>query len=564
MEKLRQLLLASDRQSYKAYKAIAGIYLFPDYRLSIDHVQGDPFAIPSRISLRIDMAHAALPAELWTTKVRRVALEDYLARAVAQAIHTYAKGRRGSGNSGEIRISTSGQQVLVRNAVLIDRDGVEARLTVGLPAKGRRAAGREAVAMLFDELPKVVANSLLFANLNPAHVQRHVESVEDQDTLRHWLGEAGLVAFVADGAVLPRASGVDDRPLATNALPFVAADSLAQTVTLPNAGQLRGLGIPQGVTLIVGGGFHGKSTLLQALERGVYDHIPGDGRERVASLATAVKVRAEDGRAIAKVNISPFIDHLPFGRDTVQFSTANASGSTSQAANIVEALDCGAKLLLIDEDTSATNFMIRDQRMQALVADAKEPITPLIQRVRELYDIHGVSSVIVMGGSGDYFDVADTVIMMDSYEPRDVTTQARALARPITAPAGNITRPFDSDNKRMPGPQVLDPARGKREVKIDTKDTQLLLYGEHRIDLTQVEQLVDQAQTRAIGLMIHYFATHYASGNDDLVTGLRQVLVDVEQKGLDCLSPYKLGNLALPRLFELAAAINRIREGGWR
>jgi predicted ABC-class ATPase len=417
--------------------------------------------------------------------------------------------------------------------------------------------------MLLEELPRVVESALFYANLDGQRVQQHVDSVEDQDALRQWLDEAGLVAFVVDQALLPRASGVDDRPLAQGALPFVAPDALARRVTLPNTGEVRGLGIPHGITLIVGGGFHGKSTLLQALERGVYNHIPGDGRERVATLADAVKVRAEDGRAIARVNISPFIDNLPFGRDTVAFTTENASGSTSQAANIIEALECGTRLLLIDEDTSATNFMIRDARMQALVAKDKEPITPFIYRVRELYDQHGVSSVIVMGGSGDYFDVADSVIMMDAYEPRDVTPEARALAQPKPTRVGSDT-PFGGPVTRRPGPDVLDPRRGNREVKIDSREVDNLLYGEHRIDLAQVEQLIDMGQTRSIGLMIHYFAQHYAADCDNLVSGLRQVMADAEQYGLDRFSPYKVGNLALPRLHELAAAINRIREGHWR
>jgi predicted ABC-class ATPase len=567
MEKLRSQLLALDGKSYKAYKAIAGHYRFTNFDLSIDHVQGDPFATPSRISVRVEANHAAFPELLWRNAVRRIALEDYIARAVKRAIGKHVKGRRGSGGSGEVHISTSGQQVLMRNAVFINAEYVEARLTLGLPAQGRRAAGREAVAMFFDELPRVVDAALYHGDLDAAHVQqlqRHVESVEDQDALRHWLKAEGLVAFVADESILPRASGIDDRPLTRDALAFMTPDTLARTVTLPNAGKLRGLGIPQGITLIVGGGFHGKSTLLHALERGVYNHIPGDGRERVATIDNAVKVRAEDSRSIAKVNISPFIDRLPFGRDTVEFSTDNASGSTSQAANIIEALECGTELLLIDEDTSATNFMIRDERMQALVAADKEPITPLINRVRELHEKHGVSSVIVMGGSGDYFDVADTVIMMDAYQPRDVTQEARALAKPrpkTATPATPFSGPFNS--RRCPGPDVLNPARGNRDVKIDAKEIITLLYGEHRIDLSQVEQLIDIGQTRSIGLMIHYFAQHYAESCENLVSGLRQVITDAEQHNLDLFSPYKVGNLALPRLHELAAAINRIREGNW-
>lgn len=562
METLRQKLLALNGKSYKAYKAIAGSYTFPNFVLRIDHVQGDPFATPSRISVWVDADRAAFPEDLWKKTVRRIALEDFIGRAVQRGIAQQVKGRRGSGGSGEIHISVSGQQVLVRNAVTVNTDFVEARLTLGLPAQGRRAAGHEAIAMLLEELPKVINAALYYGNLNCDQVQRHVESVEDQDALRHWLHEAGLVAFIANDSLLPRASGVDDRPLSKAALKLVAPDSLARTVNLPNAGELRGLGIPMGITLIVGGGFHGKSTLLHALERGVYNHIPDDGRERVATLEDAVKVRAEDNRAIAKVNISPFIDRLPFDRDTVSFSTENASGSTSQAANIIEALECGTRLLLIDEDTSATNFMIRDERMQALVATDKEPITPLLHRVRELYEQHGISSVIVMGGSGDYFDVADTVIMMDTYEPQDVTRAAHALAAPAKNYNG-VRTPFGEKTTRRPGADVLNPARGNRDVKINTRETNDLLYGEHRINLASVEQLIDIGQTRSIGLMIYYFSQHYAADCENLVSGLKQVMADAEQQGLDILSEYKVGDLTLPRLHELAAAINRIREGDW-
>jgi predicted ABC-class ATPase len=563
MENLRTKLLALHGKGYKAYKDIKGSYHYPDFILNIDHVQGDPFATPSRVSIRVDNSHAGFPEHLWHNTIRRIALEDYLGRAIWRAIRKHVKGHRGSGGSGEVNISTSGQQVLLRNAIIISPETIEARIVMGLPAQGRRADGKQAVAMFMDELPRVIDTALRYLNHDASAVQLHVDSVEDQDCLRHWLETEKLVAFVANEAILPRASGVDDQPMTKGALPFRAPDSLTRTVTLPNAGDIQGMAIPEGITLIVGGGFHGKSTLLHALERGIYNHIPNDGRERVASREKAAKVRAEDARAISRVNISPFIDNLPFGRDTIAFSTENASGSTSQAANIIEALECGADVLLIDEDTSATNFMIRDERMQALVAKDKEPITPLLHRVRELNEHHGVSAVIVMGGSGDYFDVADTVIMMDSYEPFDVTQQARALARP-THPELSSNSSFGIKTRRSPQQNVLSPARGNRDVKIDTREVGLLLYGTHRIDISLVEQLIDIGQTRAIGLMIHYFAQHYADDCENLTDGLKQVLKDAQEHGLDQFSPYKVGNLALPRLHELAAAINRIREGNWR
>ncbi|MCP4041995.1 MAG: ABC-ATPase domain-containing protein, partial [Gammaproteobacteria bacterium] len=395
-------------------------------------------------------------------------------------------------------------------------------------------------------------------------VERHVKTVEDQDMLRNQLVSHRLVGFVADGSILPRKSGIDDHPLTDDPLLFHAPDSLSHTLQLTDSTPVRGLGIPQGVTLIVGGGFHGKSTLLNALEMGVYNHVPDDGRERAVTLSAAVKVRAEDNRSIAHVDIRPFIDRLPRGRDTRRFTTENASGSTSQAANIVEAVETGSRLLLIDEDTSATNFMIRDRRMQALVAPEKEPITPFLYRVRELYEEHGVSSVIVMGGSGDFFEVADTVIMLDNYTSLDATLQARELAgTEVRDSRRSALPPLHSKSSRRPDSNTIDASQGHRETKIDAREVRDLIYGTHSIDLSRVEQLSDIGQTRAIGWMIHYYASHYGDTGQDLISGLEQLLRDVEERGLDILQPYKTGTLALPRLQEVAAAINRMRGVSW-
>ena len=273
-----------------------------------------------------------------------------------------------------------------QTAVQITSDGaVEARFVVGLPAAGRRVLTREAVGLLVDDVPSVVRTSLCAESYPAEELLLHAEVNEDADALRSLLPEMGLVAFVADGAVLPRRSGIEQAPMLDRAVPFESPASLRVHVDLPNAGSASGAGIPRGVTLIVGGGYHGKSTLLEALERGVYNHRPGDGRERVVSDPTAVKIRAKDGRSISGVDISPFIGPLPLGQGTRRFDSADASGSTSQAAAIVEAVEAGAGTLLVDEDTAATNFMIRDRRMQALVPRDLEPITPFVDRVRLLH-----------------------------------------------------------------------------------------------------------------------------------------------------------------------------------
>lgn len=563
MEIFRQRLASLDGKGYKAYKCLEGRYRFPDFLLIVDHVQGDPYAEASRIRVQLTPEIAGLDQVDVTLPARRLALEDYLGRAVADAIARCVKGKRGTGRSGQIAIAPHGQQILQRNAVLVKKSCIEARLRCALPANGRRIGARDAVEMLCDELPAVVAAGLRLGNLPLTKVNAHLDCAEDQAALRAWLAESDFVAFVADGSLLPRRSGVDDRPLEAHPVPFRSPPSLRCEVSLPRAGVVSGMGIPKGVTLIVGGGFHGKSTLLHALERGVYDHIPGDGRERVISDPGAVKIRSEDGRAVSAVDISPFIDNLPFGRDTRAFTTSNASGSTSQAANIMEALACGCRLMLVDEDTSATNFMIRDERMQALVSRDKEPITPLVQRVRELYADHGVSSVIVMGGTGDYFAVADTVIMMDHYQPRDVSGDARRLAS-ANAPASELPA-FRPGARRAVGASLAkrlgsDRELRERRLKIQARETRALRCGNAEIDLGRVEQIVEEGQLRALGYLIQQLAIQSQSADQDLAEAVGALLARVERDGLDWLTPYIQGELARPRLYEVVATLNRLRD----
>jgi predicted ABC-class ATPase len=527
----------------------------------VDHVQGDPYAAPSRLRIIVSQNLAGFPSDLFSSPVRQTALEDFLTRAFDRSIRKIAKGSRGMGKSGFIGIDCGKQEVLKRTSMFVSEKEVEARFVMGLPARGRTILGREAIEMFLKEVPEIAAHSLFYESLNHDDIKMHVEVVEDQEFLRNELDSKGLVAFVADGSILPRRSGIDDRPLKEDPVPFVSPDSFRVSFTPPNRGPVEGMGIPTGITLIVGGGFHGKSTLLNALKRSVFPHIPGDGREYVVTDPTAVKIRAEDARSVVGVDISPFIQNLPYGKDTRFFSTTNASGSTSQAANIIEALEMGSRTLLIDEDTSATNFMIRDERMQALVSKEKEPITPFVDKVRQLKEEHGVSTVLVMGGSGDYLDVAERAIMMRDYLPVDVTEEAgKVVTEHVTRRKSEGGKDFGEIRKRYPLPSGFDPSRGKREVKIDAKGLQEILFGREKIELGALEQLLDISQTRAVGDMIYYFSATYAKQERSLQEGLEHLFQDIEKRGLDLLSPYKLGNYAMPRIFELAFAINRMRS----
>jgi len=557
---LKQLLFSINHKSYPAYKSTRGAYQFPRYTLSIDHVQGDPFAAPSRVSVHINGKPAAFPTSLYGTYKKRVALQDYLLRQFARAIAPYSFRAKGSGKSGLLGVSRCGQEILERTAcVLNPSDGsLVVNMEIGFPANGRTIASQELIRILFDFLPGCVEKSLLYRSLDPKACAGVARLCEDQQAIRAALKEKGLTAFIADGSILPRETGVSDLPM-KHAVPFVSPESLRVTLDLPNRGSISGMGIPLGVTLIVGGGFHGKSTLLQALERGVYNHIAGDGREYVITDASAVKLRSEDSRSISNVDISLFIHDLPGKSDTTSFSTADASGSTSQAANVIEGIEAGTSLFLIDEDPSATNFMVRDELMQRVVADSEEPITPFISRVRDLYEKLGISSILVAGSSGSYFHVSDTVIQMKEYVPYDITERAKTTAAEFP-PFSASVRPFAVPSfQRRPQPSKALTGSDRTKVKVMGRES--ILINKSLTDLRAVEQLTDSEQLNGLAALLLDAAERRMDGKKTLVQVVDLLEKQMEEKGLSSLlAPGRPGDLARPRRQEIFECLDRCRE----
>lgn len=562
-EDLQEILRRIDHRGYPAYKDTAGAYQFGTYVLSIDHVQGDPFASPSKVSIHIEGKKAGFPLEMIQKDHTRTALADALIRRFAKEADQYSHKAKGSGKSGLISVSRPGQEVLERSACEISPDSGNLifRLEIGFPANGRTINATELGRILFQFLPACVQKALIYKNADQKHLQKVKELAEDQNAIRGQLKERRLAAFVADGAVLPRESGVSDRPM-KQAVAFRTPESLAVELALPYAGKLRGMGIPQGVTLIVGGGYHGKSTLLKALERGVYNHIAGDGREYVITDDTAVKIRAEDGRSICKTDISMFINGLPNGKNTKSFVTEDASGSTSQAANVIEAMEAGTRLFLIDEDTSATNFMIRDELMARVVHPDMEPITPFIDRVEELSADYGISTILVAGSCGSYFYKADHVIQMMQYQPEEITQLAKQEAarfadmtkdKPALKAAQKpvFCRVFTAGKKAAANDRGKVKGMGKDAVSID-RDT---------IELRYVEQLVDSEQTMLLGYMVKYAKQHLMNGKRDLKEIARYLEQLVQKQGLGavCEGRYLPCNLAAVRVQEIFACLNRCR-----
>lgn len=553
---LRALLKSLDRQSYSAYKRTKGDWQFPRYVLSIDRIQSDPFAPASDVSVRVENT---FPEDTWNTRAKADALADFLIRHFGRALKSGERKGGGSGKSGSIRISRPGQQVLERYACRITPQTITLRFHIGFPAFGRRINSQELIRILFDQLPGIVERTLFYPDYSPEtkdKVQAVRRLTEDQEYIRAHLDEAGLVGFVADDAILPRESGATEKPMA-NALPFKAPETLAVTMDLPNRGPVRGLGVPKGVTLILGGGYHGKSTLLEALEKGIYNHIEGDGRELVILDRSAVKSRAEDGRSVRHDDIAAFIQNLPNGRNTEDFSTDDASGSTSQAAGISEAVEAGARVLLMDEDTSATNFMIRDELMQRVIHADKEPIIPYIQRVREMYEKQGVSTILVAGSSGPYIYAADTIIQMDQYEPKDLKEHALAVAEEYRQehPFAFEERPEEPFFKeRIP---QKNPLFFQERLKTKVQDLDSISFNHEALDLRLLEQLVDSEQLAAIGAALAYGQRKYTDGNRTLSQILDLTLEDIEAEGLEVLGRRDMAGV---RKQDIAAAFNRLRS----
>lgn len=559
---LNNLLRSIDHKSYPAYKDTKGVYQFPGYQLGIEHVQGDPFAAPSKLRIQVDGKKAGFPAELFDCHHKRIALQDYLLRLFHSKTEKYNFKAKGSGKSGLISVSRCGQEILERTSCEMDQGSgtVAVRLEVGFPANGRTINASELVKVLFDFLPKCVEETLYYgkySDKNKGEVKAVKELAEDQEAMRRQLPEMGLAAFIANGSILPRESGVSDKPM-RNAVPFISPASMEMTMELPYRGSIKGMGIKKGVNLIIGGGYHGKSTLLKALELGVYPHLAQDGREFVVTDATAVKLRAEDGRSVRNVDISLFINNLPNKKDTVNFYTEDASGSTSQAANVIEGIEAGTGLFLIDEDTSATNFMIRDELMQRVVSRNQEPITPFIDRVRALYEEFGISTIIVAGSSGAYFHAADSIIQMEHYVPADITRRAREAAADFPAASKPAAIHADITFPRRP---VQNPVFKSDRLKMKTGRDYIQIEQEG-IDLRYVEQLTDNEQLWALGYLLKYAEIKLMDGKKDMRQIVDCLMKEMEEKGLAsiALSSYLSSPMAKPRRQDIFACFNRYRR----
>ncbi|NOI29702.1 ABC-ATPase domain-containing protein [Vibrio coralliilyticus] len=548
MDQLTATLKKIEKQNYRAYQQIKGQYDFGDYTFFIDYVQADPYASASRVRAVRPWSLTGLQWLRETSDAYQVAARDFIARSFAE----FAK------QENSVSIALTGQTVMDSTSVLFTNEGIELRFRVNLPAEGRSVLGKKTNNILTFHLPKFIRRATLERELDKEALVHHCQIVEDQEFIRSKLDEYNLLAFVGNGSVLPRVAGNCDLPM-KDAVALTAPESLQVTIATPNQGDITGLGIRKGITLIVGGGFHGKSTLLNAIERSIYNHIPGDGRERIVTNLNAMKIRAEDGRCVHSLNLSNYINHLPMQRDTEDFTTQDASGSTSQAAWLQESIEAGVQGILIDEDTSATNFMIRDERMQALVSKGDEPITPLVDRIGQLRNELEVSTVIVMGGSGDYLDVADTVIQMHDYQAVDVTEKARQVVKQHPTERNNeCESELSTFRPRSLNRAALQKILADGKFRVSAKGVDSLRFGKEFTDLSALEQLESSSEINAIGWLWFQLAQLPGWSNNP-AKEIQQMLEGDWSKNMP-----NQGDLAKPRTIDAMAALNRMRKSQFK
>ncbi len=548
MKNLLNLLKRIDGKGYKAYKELERKeFLFEDIKIRVSHVQGDPFATPSVMKIS---AENKFSRRFFDKKHKKIALEDFLIRSAYKKANNLSQ-KSGTGHSGEIVIPKPSQEVLERSTLTIYEDRIVLRVFAGLPAFGRKIAGDNAIK-LFKNLFTLGKESLYPQNYEEKELSEVITLSDEQAFIRKEMKNRGIVAFIANGSVLPRRSGISDLPMQKGAVPFRSPKSMEVSFELPDGKNITGMGIKKGITLIAGGGYHGKTTLLKAIQRGIYDHIKGDGREFVFTDKTAIKIRTEDGRSVKNADIFNFIRNIPGKTDTHNFSTENASGSTSMASALFEAMETGSKLILIDEDTSATNFMIRDARMQKLVQ--KEPIIPLIDRLRELFEKFGISSILVIGGAGDYLDVCDRVIVMENYIPLEKTEYAKMIAQEMPSGRNNSKIPQMEEIKI----RILDTDLIQRE-KVKTHGKETLRIGKEFVNTAFVEEFAEEGQLKTVGLAITNIIANSGKRKFPEITAETEKILS--EKGINILfNDFIKPGFSIVRKFEIASVLNRMRN----
>jgi len=558
MKELYRKILSMKSKKYGFYKSLSQkTWSFGDFSLEFVHVQGDPYAPASKILLKAPFSSLGYSTKLIASFTQRLAVADFFLRRLFIEIQNYNGDKK-----AEFKIMAPTQEVLLRNALWIENGFIQILLQVNLPAKERIIDEKKAAHLLTAVLPDLVTSSLYFFDPQVLKdLEAHVRCLEVREELLKIIKEQNLVAFVPNGAILPRASGLSDTPL-LEAIPFVSPSDLeVQFEVLGES--IVGMGIQKGITVIAGGAYHGKSTLLHALERAVVPHIPGDGREWVVIDESACAIHVEEGRSIQNTDISFFLKNLPGDTSTSQFNTVSASGSTSQVGNFLEALEFGSKCFLIDEDYSAVNFLIRDSRVRALLGDQNEPLTPLIDRIQHLKE-KGLNFIIVAGACGAYLEVADQVLLVSNYKISRATQKVLEINSQLEPsvkedpsvdfefPQSRLFHDFVKDML----PHVKPTSAVERRVKVRLQDNSVLQIGFLRAQIAKTSLFHESTKLASGYLLLNLLQN---PSNEESLKQIEALCLKIQNVGFRAIPQGFSKDLALPRPIDIASALLRLR-----
>ena len=560
------LLTELDGQPVAEYEQLIGDFDFTRFVIKCAKVivdQGD--AVTPVFSIRIPQTIAEIPEYLFDTPVRRTAMEDLLLRRLSSNVEGIANYDHTGVARRHILVSSPLQKILPRNALFLTKEYIEVRVQITLPVQTIIVDGAPVVSIdgamakqiFFEDLPDAVCTGLLYCNIDAEDAEAFVSNMEDTDRIRQYLGASGQVSFVGDGSLITRVSG-EDIPDYERVAPVEVEESLLEEVEVPHAGAVKGLGIPNGLTVIIGESNSGRVDLMDALAQGIYNHVPGDGRENVVTVADAVTIQTELGRSIQQVDISAFVNDIPDGGNPSSYSTRSAGAFTSQAASTVEALEAGARVLLFDEHTSSSTFLSADSRVGSLLGDASR--NTLASRARQMVDELGIS-MIVAGKSliAEFIPIADKVLKVENFCVSDITEEAKQLEiEPVTVSSESSTLATMLSRTRWIMPSSIDPSVGREDVVIHADEADIIQFGRSLIDLMAIEQIAGADQARAIGFVLYYAKLRYMDEGYPMREILDLVDRDLSNEGLNALARDMRGDLARPRRYEVAAALNRL------
>jgi predicted ABC-class ATPase len=549
-----EIIEGIDGRSREEFAKLVGDFDFSRYVVKIGRLRPDGRSFP--LSVRVPQIIAGFPEEIFETPIRRMALEDYLIRNLATAIEEISSFDEEGVAYRNIEIATPGQKILPRTSMLVSDEYIETHLAVRLPLRDELIDGEKLEDIFFEELQELVVSTLIYCNLDYDELSSFLDIMEDAGRIRQLLASQGLISFVGEGSLLKREPFTDDVDLFQ--APLMIDEKLKTSIDVPNAGTVSGLGIKDGITLIIGDEYSGRCDLIAAISAGIYNHVPGDGREFVASMPDTVYISEEPGRSVQKVDISPFV--ISEDEGFAEFSSDAADGFESEAAALVENIEVGARILLFDESTSSPAFLAGDERIGGLISGGDPRTVPLAARARQLTE--EIGAALVVAGNRNisaFIPVADTILLIEDYTVSDITEQAKALGI-AEIKVEESTRGFQelADRKRWVVPSSIDPSLGKEDAHIVAYEKQLLEFGRNLIDLSVIEQLADSDQTRTIGQVLYYLKLRYLGESNSLNSLLDYVDRDLSTEGLACLSPEFRSDLARPRRYEIAAALNRL------